>query len=299
LLPQSKKELKEHNLKRKEGISDSYELKVIVKNGKKRYWLVSGAPNYDVNGQIIGSIGINLDITQLKKLEKQREILLKNMALQNEHLNEYAHIVSHDLKSPLRNISALLTWTMEDFKEKLGEESLRNLELMQMKVEKMDHLIGSILKYSSIEKGNSVHEKVDLNVVLKGILDMIFIPSHIKVAVQNQLPVIDADTTRIQQLFQNLISNAITYNDKSEGLIEIASTENSTHYIFSVKDNGIGIAKEHHEKIFNIFSTLGNNEKSTGIGLNIVKKVVGLHEGEIWLESELGQGTNFFFSIKK
>ena len=299
LIPESRKKLKEHNLMRKEGISDSYELKVRIKNGKKRYWLVSGAPNYDVNGNIIGSIGINLDITQQKKFERQKEMLLKNLAKQNEHLNEYAHIVSHDLKSPLRNISALLSWTIEDFREKLGEESLRNLQLMQLKVEKMDHLIENILKYSSIDNGTHTDEMVDLNKVVNGILEMIYLPEHIKVHVLKQLPVIKAETTRIQQLFQNLISNAVNYTDKNEGRIEIDCSENDTHFIFSVKDNGIGIAKEHHEKIFRIFSTLGNHEKSTGIGLNIVKKVVELYEGEVWLESEPGRGTTFYFSIKK
>lgn len=299
LVPESQKVLNERNQLRTEGISDSYEVKVKIKSGKKRYWLISGAPNYDMNGNILGSIGIHLDINHMKKLESQKEMLLKNLAIQNEHLNEYAHIVSHDLKSPLRNISALLSWTMEDFKEKLGDDSLRNLQLMQLKVEKMDHLIESILKYSSIDKGSSEREKVDLNTVIKGILEMIYIPAHIKVTVLTRLPVIDADTTRIQQLFQNLISNAVTYTDKSEGRIEIDYKENNSHYIFSVKDNGIGIAKEHHEKIFKIFSTLGNNEKSTGIGLNIVKKVVESYEGEIWLESEVGQGTTFYFSIKK
>jgi len=296
---ESKELIESKNELRKKSISDSYEVKVTTKSGKKRYWLISGAPNYDETGNLIGSIGIHLDITQQKKLESQKEMLLKNMAIQNEHLNEYAHIVSHDLKSPLRNISALLSWTMEDFREKLGEESLRNLELMQLKVEKMDHLIENILKYASIEKGSSTTEKVDLNNVVKGILDLIYVPGHIKVSVLKRLPIIDGDTTKMQQLFQNLISNAVNYTDKSEGKVEIDCTENHSHYIFSVKDNGIGIAKEHHEKIFKIFSTLGNNEKSTGIGLNIVKKVVELYEGNIWLESEVGQGTTFFFSIKK
>jgi PAS domain S-box-containing protein len=299
VVPESQNLLSEKNLKRTEGISDSYEVKVRTKSGKRRYWLISGAPNYDVNGNNIGSIGIHLDITHMKKLESQKEMLLKNMAIQNEHLNEYAHIVSHDLKSPLRNISALLSWTMEDFREKLGEESLRNLELMQAKVEKMDHLIESILKYASIDKGINITEKVDLNNVVKGILEMIYIPAHIKVIIKSKLPIINADSTRMQQLFQNLISNAVTYTDKSAGLIEIGYKDNNTEYVFSVKDNGIGIAKEHHEKIFKIFSTLGNYEKSTGIGLNIVKKVVELYEGKIWLESELGQGTTFYFSIKK
>lgn len=256
LMTESRKTLKEHNEQRKLMVSDSYEVKVRIKSGKKRYWLISGAPNFDLNGQFIGSIGISLDITHLKKLESQKEMLLKNLSIQNEQLNEYAHIVSHDLKSPLRNISALLSWTMEDFNEKLGEKGLQNLKLMQKKVEKMDHLIDNILKYSSIDKSKIHNVNIDLNNIIKEITEMIYIPENINIAIVKKLPVINADEIRIKQLFQNLISNAVNYNDKSKGKVEIDFLENDDCFVFSVKDNGIGIAREHHEKIFDIFSTL-------------------------------------------
>tara|TARA_B100000678_G_scaffold48951_1_gene38721 strand:- start:40560 stop:42917 length:2358 start_codon:yes stop_codon:yes gene_type:complete len=279
--------------------TDSYELEIRNKKGEKRYWLISTAPNYDVKGNKTGSVGIHLDITQIKELEKQKEQLLSNLEKQNEQLNEYAHIVSHDLKSPLRNISALLSWTKEDFRDKLGEESLANLDLMQNKVEKMDHLIENILKYSSIESDILTEENIDLNQLIETIVEMIYIPDHVSVKIKSNLPTIKADKTRIQQLFQNLIGNAVNYIDKEKGLIEVNHSENNTHHIFSIKDNGIGIAKEHHERIFKIFSSLGNHEKSTGIGLSIVKKIVDLYNGKIWLESEVGIGTTFYFSIKK
>ena len=279
--------------------TDSYELEIRNKKGEKRYWLISTAPNYDVKGNKTGSVGIHLDITQIKELEKQKEQLLSNLEKQNEQLNEYAHIVSHDLKSPLRNISALLSWTKEDFRDKLGEESLANLDLMQNKVEKMDHLIENILKYSSIESDILTEENINLNQLIETIVEMIYIPDHVSVKIKSNLPTIKADKTRIQQLFQNLIGNAVNYIDKEKGLIEVNHSENNTHHIFSIKDNGIGIAQEHHERIFKIFSSLGNHEKSTGIGLSIVKKIVDLYNGKIWLESEVGIGTTFYFSIKK
>ncbi|WP_321285735.1 PAS domain S-box protein [uncultured Sunxiuqinia sp.] len=299
LMPESEVSVLQHLKDREQGVADSYEVKIRTKSGRKRYWLNSAAPNFDNDGKIIGSIAIQLDITQRKKLESQKEKLLENLESQNEQLNEYAHIVSHDLKSPLRNISALLDWTMEDFQEKLGEESLQNLKLMQGKVEKMDHLIGNILNYSSIERGRLTSDQVDLNDVIREILELVFIPDHISVNTITKLPTIAIDKTRIQQVFQNLISNAINYNDKEKGLIEIGYLSDDTHHIFSVKDNGVGIAEEHHEKIFKIFNTLGNHEASTGIGLNIVKKVVDLYHGKIWLDSELSKGTTFYFSIKK
>ncbi|SHI72861.1 PAS/PAC sensor signal transduction histidine kinase [Mesonia phycicola] len=278
---------------------ETYELAVKNKSGNIRHWLVSTTQNFDVEGNKIGSIGIHLDITKIKELEKQKEQLLSNLEKQNEHLNEYAHIVSHDLKSPLRNISALLSWTKEDFKDKLGEDSLTNLDLMQSKVEKMDHLIENILKYSSIENDILSKEPVNLNEIVTNIAELIYIPEHISIKICKKLPTIKIDKTRIQQVFQNLISNAVNYIDKEKGIIEIDFLEDNNQYTFSVKDNGVGIAKEHHEKIFKIFNSLGNHEKSTGIGLSIVKKVVNLYKGEIWLKSELQKGTTFFFTIAK
>ena len=103
----------------------------------------------------------------------------------------------------------------------------------------------------------------------------------------------------MHQLFQNLISNAVTNIDKEEGLLIIDVKENKTHWEFCIKDNGIGIPKEYHEKIFQIFQSIGTKERSTGIGLSIVKKIVDLYEGKIWLESNVGEGTTFYFTLKK
>lgn len=296
---ENKKAYEKRIAKRREGITDSYEMKLFDKQGAEHYWLVSGAPNYDLKGKLVGSIGIHLDITEHKKLQLQTEELLRSLEKQNEHLNDYAHVVSHDLKSPLRSISALLNWTKEDFKTKIGEEALQNLNLMEEKVEKMDHLIENILKYSSIGTENMFNQKLDLNEVIQSIEEMIFIPDHITISVTNTLPTISANPTRIQQLFQNLLSNAVNYIDKPKGYIEIGSKEDDDYYYFSIKDNGIGIAKENFEKIFKMFNALNNTKTSSGIGLSIVKKIIELYEGDIWLESTLGEGTTFYFTLKK
>jgi len=279
-------------------ISEPAEVRIKTKKGRRRHWLVSGAPNYDMNGEQQGFILIHLDITGQKNLEIQKERLLMNLERQNEQLNEYAHVVSHDLKSPLRNISALLNWTKEDFKTKLGEESLHNLDLIQNRVEKMDHLIENILKYSSIDSDLVDNRKIDLNEVINDVVKLLYVPRHIKISFCKPLPFIIADATRMQQLFQNLIGNAIRYIDKEQGIVEIDYTKDDTSYTFSIKDNGIGIAKENHEKIFKIFRSLGDNALSSGIGLSIVKKIIGLYKGEIWLESELNEVTTFYFSLK-
>jgi len=163
----------------------------------------------------------------------------------------------------------------------------------------MDALINGILKYSSITNKNSKNTKVDFNTVINEIIAVIFIPDHVQIRLTNTLPTLNADKTKIHQLFQNLISNAVTHIEREKGLVEISAEEQKDFWKFSVSDNGIGISKAYHEKIFKIFQSLGKETRSTGIGLSIVKKIVDLYKGEIWLESEEGKGTTFYFTLKK
>ncbi|MBU2996693.1 PAS domain S-box protein [Cellulophaga baltica] len=284
---------------RRTGKSDSYEIDIKHIDGTVKHWLVSAAPKHDVTGKVIGSIGIHFDITEQKTLENQKETLLKELEQSNKGLQEYAHIVSHDLKSPLRSINALCSWLNEDYKDVLDDPGKYNLNMMQEKVEAMDSLIDGILKYSTINSENIVNTSVDVNEVIKEITDIIFIPDHVEIVVTNKLPTICADRTKIHQLIQNFLSNAVVHIEREKGLVEIGCIETPTHWEFSVKDNGVGIPKEYHEKIFKIFQSVGNKERSTGIGLSIVKKIIDLYEGKVWLESEIGVGTTFFFSLKK
>ena len=285
--------------KRKRGESSSYELTAICKFGKTRHWLISGAPNYDIDGKIIGSIGIHLDITELKSLELQKEKLLLKLERSNNELQEYAHIVSHDLKSPLRSIDALVNWLKEDNKGKLDDMSLKNFELIEATLEKMEQLISDVLDYSSVGTDNTEKADVDLNKMLLDLKTILYIPEHIAINALNPLPTIKGDAIKLQQLFQNLISNAVKFIDKEKGLITIDVEDLKSHYKFSIEDNGIGIEKQFHDKIFKIFHSLNKSKDSTGIGLSIVKKIVDLHEGQIWLESQPNVGTTFYFTLKK
>ncbi|WP_397364616.1 PAS domain S-box protein [Olleya sp. R77988] len=285
--------------KRLKGQSNSYELEVKNKAGEIRYWLISGAPNYDLDGVVIGSIGIHLDITELKNLEIQKEKLLEKLGKSNDELQEYAHIVSHDLKSPLRSIYALVSWLKEDNKGKLDNISLQNISLIETTLEKMEQLITDVLNYSSVGSDNTTKTDVDLNSVVSELITMLYVPDHIEIKALNVLPNIKGDKTKLQQLFQNLISNAIKFIDKDKGSIIIDVDDFKSHYKFSIQDNGIGIDKKFHDKIFKIFHALKKNKDSTGIGLSIVKKIVDLHEGEIWLDSEPNIGTTFYFTLKK
>ena len=291
--------IQNENAKRLKGESNSYELKVKNKLGEDRIWLVSGAPNYNLQGEVIGSIGIHLDVTVFKALEKQKELILLELEKRNEELNEYAHIVSHDLKSPLRNIDALVSWIKEDNQHTLDATTHQNLELIEQTLETMENLISNILAYSSLDSQESNNQMVSLEEVVQKILKIILIPENIAVNVVKKLPKVYGDVTKFQQLFQNLISNAIKYIDKEFGIVEIDYIENETHYQFSIKDNGIGIEKQYHDKIFKIFQSLSKRQDSNGIGLSIAKKIVDLYQGKIWLDSEKGIGTTFYFTIPK
>jgi PAS domain S-box-containing protein len=239
-----------------------------------------------------------INLREREKAEFQNRLLVKALGKSNYELQEYAHIVSHDLKSPLRSIDALVSWIKEDNKDNLDDTTIRNFELIETTLEKMERLISDILILSSIDNDIENISEVDLNKIIADLNHLLFVPSNISIEILNNLPIIKGDKTKLQQLFQNLICNAIKFNDKEKGIIEINVKEIDSHYEFSVKDNGMGIDKKYHDNIFNIFHSLNNSKESTGIGLSIVKKVVDLYKGEIWLESAPNKGTTFYFTLK-
>ena len=291
--------IEKKNKNRLGGISESYEVEVVDKNDNVKHWLISGAPRYDDKGSVIGSIGIHLDITDQKELELQKERLLKDLENSNQGLQEYAHIVSHDLKSPLRSISALATWLSDDYKDVLDESGRQNLDLMQEKVASMDKLIHGILEYSTANSSALDDSKVNLNEVITDIGETIYIPDHVKLVIPKPLPTIMADRIKVHQVFQNIIGNAVVHIEREEGLVEVLCKDDGEFWQFTISDNGVGIPEEYHKKIFDIFQSIGNNERSTGIGLSIVKKIVDRYQGNVWVDSVVGEGTQFHFTIKK
>ena len=275
------------------------ELVNYSKSGEK-YWVrVQGQGIYNTNGDLVRFFAVEEDITNKKLLEDQKEELLRSLERSNHELEDYAQIVSHDLKSPLRSINSLIAWIKEENEGNLEGQTLLYFKMIDNKLEKMEHLIQGVLTYSKIDKTDLAKENVDIQEVVNNITNMIHIPKHIYVSVNNHLPVIRADRFRMQQLFQNLISNAVAYIDKTYGEVEVGAQEHKNHIVFYVKDNGPGIAKENHAKIFKMFQSLINNEKSTGLGLSIVKKIVDNYNGKLWIESELGQGATFFVQLPK
>lgn len=253
----------------------------------------------------------NLDPLQLaSKIEKQandivrmtseKNKMLNELERQNAALNDYAHMVSHDLKSPIRNINTLINWIKNDDGENLSELSIQNCELVSENIEKMDALVDGILKHAVLDSLDEEKVEIDLNVLVNDIKKIVYYPETISIEVKGKLPIIISEKYKIEQLFTNLITNAITateYTDK--GCIEIESFDKGDFWEFSVKDNGKGIAERHQKSIFDMFKKLENNSRATGIGLALVKKVVNIYQGDIWLKSEENKGTTFHFTLKK
>jgi light-regulated signal transduction histidine kinase (bacteriophytochrome) len=237
---------------------------------------------------------------EIIEINKQKDRLLSNLEVQNQELNDYAHMVSHDLKSPLQSIDALTSWIKEDYFDVLGEGGREVVNLIRENVEKMDTLILGILEYSTIGKAEKELYEIDLNNLIEDLLLGFDNKNEVEISIPYKLPSIKGDQHRLELLFHHLISNAIKFNDKGKnGLVEINFSEKDKYWQFSIKDNGKGVEKQYFEKIFIAFQKLENDYKSTGIGLSIVKKIIETYDGIIWLESIPNVETTFYFKIKK
>lgn len=241
------------------------------------------------------------DISARKQAEERQAQLIQELQAANEELRNFAYVVSHDLKAPLRAIGSLADWLNTDYAERLDEEGREHLRLLMNRVRRMDALIEGILEYSRIGRVRETVAAVDLNELLREVIDLLHPPPHVRVTIETVLPTLRAERTRLAQVFQNLLSNAIKYLDKPEGDIRIGCAEEGEAWRFSVSDNGPGIEPRHHERIFLLFQTLQSRDRveGTGVGLALVKKIVELYGGRVWLESTPSRGSTFFFTLPR
>lgn len=216
----------------------------------------------------------------------------------NEELDKFAYVVSHDLKAPVRGIHNVIKWIEEDLGHELTPEMKKYLDIIPQRTKRMEDLINGLLEYARISQKTHASE-VDVNELVKDIIDSIA-PRYFLVEIDN-LPHLYTERLKLEQVFSNLISNAVKYTTRPDGHIVINCLEMTDSYQFSVKDNGIGVACEYHGKIFEIFQTLRerNEMESTGIGLAIVKKIIDDQGGEIKINSKPGEGAEFIFTWKK
>ncbi|RZK14804.1 MAG: cyanobacterial phytochrome A, partial [Hymenobacter sp.] len=238
------------------------------------------------------------------------------LARSNDELDSFAYVASHDLKEPLRGIHNYSVFLLEDYAELLDADGVGKLQTLVRLSQRMEALIDSLLLMSRIGRLDLDVAPTDLNKLVGEVLDLLhprLEQTHTTVEVRGPLPTVLADATRLSEVFNNLISNALKYSNKPQPHLTIGEAPVGTagvrgaanpaaYHVFYVQDNGIGIDPRHYESIFRIFRRLHAQDKfggGTGVGLAIAKKMIEKHGGEIWVESVVGEGSTFYFSIPK
>jgi signal transduction histidine kinase len=256
----------------------------------------------------VGLVRIQRDLDRREKLEarlgqekRDRERLIRDLERSNRDLDQYAYAASHDLKAPLRGITNLSTWVEEDLGDSLNEASRKHLEQLRGRVARLESLIDGILSYSRAGQKRTAPERVDVRKLLRNIVDLLSPDNQAMVAIAPNMPSLMAEPVPLQQVFQNLIDNALKHGRTDQPRVHIDVADSGSFWDFSVRDNGQGIAPEFHERIWGVFQTLESRDKTggTGIGLATVRKIVESRGGTTWVESSPGQGATFHVAWPK
>ena len=256
--------------------------------------LMSVLPTRDKGGRVLGALAAFIDITSKKVLERE-------LSRSNDELQQFAYVASHDLQEPLRMVTSYLQLLVKRSGEKLDERSLEYLGFAVDGAQRMQEMIKDLLSYSRIGTAPREFRPTDMEAALSTAL------KHLELEIKEEgarvthgdLPTIIADSHQMVQLFQNLVGNAIKYHGVEAPDVHVAAERLDGDWLFSVRDNGIGIPKEHQGRLFQMFSRLHTRDEyeGTGIGLAIAKRIVERHGGRIWVESEAGEGSTFFFRL--
>ncbi len=252
-------------------------------------------------GEVMGVVITFKDISQQKHLAAEKDLLLIDLQRMNEELKGFAHIVSHDLKEPLRGISYNAKWLEEDFGEKLGEEGGKLISLLTQNTQRMHNLINGILEFAELGDTDSKRIVLDSGQVAETVIRYLTKPSGVEIKIIKPMPQLKYHNLKLEQIFQNLIGNAIRHLGKPEGEIVVSCADQNEAWCFQVWDNGKGIESKHFSRIFGMFQSLDRNNApdSTGIGLTLVKKIVEQNGGRVWVESEVNEFTCFKFTVPK
>ncbi len=279
------------------------EEKVTYASGEVRWYQTKKIPLKLSNNKMPYILGVSTDITSHKKFESELSLQSEMLKRSNMELENFAYVASHDLQEPIRSISSYLQLLEKRYAHKLGKDADTFIRFSVEGAKRMHFLINDLLEYSRVNMNAQPFATTSIMKVLE------IVKHNLHAVIQNSgadiiykhLPTIHADQSQLVQLFQNLIDNAIKFRSKKKLKIHIHCKQNKSEWIFSIRDNGIGIRKQFAEKIFIIFQRLHTQDKyaGTGIGLAICKKIIQRHQGKIWLESKTGKGTTFYFTIHK
>lgn len=247
---------------------------------------------------------------QLRTMFRQLQAYTDDLERSNSDLDEFAYIASHDLKEPLRGMHNHSRFLLEDYETVLDEDGVRRLNRIVRLSQRMEKLVNDLLYFSRIGRQQLAVKRTDVHAVVKDVvatMELYLEERRAKVVIDGALPEVVCDSLRLTEVYRNLITNAVKYNDKAEPVVTVGHVAafagedgRLASDVYFVRDNGKGIPREFHEDIFRIFKRLEKTQESddgTGAGLTFVRKIIGRHEGDVWLESEVGQGTTFYFTL--
>jgi len=300
--PDDKERLSERIQELLSGRSVITELRILTKNGDVRWIRDYGRPVWDAAQEhVVRVFGAAQDITERKQVEAALAEHTEALARSNEELQQFAYVVSHDLQEPLRMVKSYLKLLERHYKGQLDKKADDFIAFAGDGAERMSVPINSLLQFSRVDRKGQSFEVVDCELVLDHVLRnlaLMIAESHAIVS-HDPLPHVMGDAVQLEQVFQNLLSNALKFRGDALPKVHISADKQEDLWLFSVCDNGIGIDPKHTERIFVLFQRLHTREEylGTGIGLAICKKIVERHGGRIWVESSVGEGTTFYFTI--
>jgi len=280
----------------------NYETLDLRKDGSRIWISMTVQGIFDKQGNLEYYEGNVEDITFRKQVEAEREKFVEELANKNAELEQFTYTVSHDLKSPLFTITGFLSYLEQDALSGNIEQLKKDVHRIQDAVLKMQRLLNELLELSRVGRIINEKEKVSFNELVKEAVELVqgrLDERGVTLQIDPDLPVVYGDRPRLIEVLQNLIDNAAKYmGAQSRPVIEIGQRGGRGDVpVLYVKDNGIGIDAEHHEQIFGLFTKLDATSEGTGIGLALVKRIIEFHGGRIWVESEPGSGSTFFFTL--
>ncbi len=278
----------------------SIEETILDKEGQKHIHSRMVKPIFDRKGKHVASIGFSYELTTIKQKERELAALNQELARSNEDLDNFAHVASHDLRTPLRSINSFLQLYVRKNRTQFDDTDKEYIKFISDSARQMDNLINSLLSYSSIDRQTIESKQINLNKTLDSVklnLSSTINEQQAEIVI-SPLPTIIVQDFLMIQLFQNLIGNGIKYNKSKTPKVEVFTIEKNGLFTFAIRDNGIGIPPQYKETVFKIFHRLhGNTEyEGTGIGLAACKRIIELCEGKIWFESS-NMGTTFYFTL--
>ena len=273
----------------------------LAKDGSKVPVSVSGSVIRDKDGRIQGIVCVAQDITERKRMEAALARRSEELARSNVELEQFAYVASHDLREPLRMVISFLQLLSRRYSGELGDDADEFISFAVDGATRMEGLIEGLLEYSRVSTQGKSYEAVDFEGVFEKALTNLTVALEEADAevTHDPLPTLKADDVQLGQLLQNLIGNAVKFRGEDAPRVHIGAEEKDEEWLFSVSDNGIGMDPESRDRVFEIFQRLVAREdyEGTGIGLSVCKKIVERRGGRIWVESALGEGSTFYFTV--